>query len=148
MLEKELEGKQYLQKHLFEKGYLITNAEIKNPDAYPLYGNWTLSSIDGFNFWINQNVKLFIKKNDTFTLFLIGHCYDPYRMIHEESEILELLSQEYTGKGYQDLIDELTGIFIIGSITNGNLEFQVDASGIQCAYYGLVDGKVYVSSHS
>ncbi|MBQ3384035.1 MAG: hypothetical protein IJG59_02325 [Erysipelotrichaceae bacterium] len=148
MLDKELNNRPDLQKHLFEKGYLITDAELDNTDDYPFYGNWNKTTIRGYDFWIYNGVKLFIKTNEEYSLFLIGHCYDPYRMIHDEDEVLSLLEKAYGTASYQKIIDELTGIFITGVISEGKLEFQLDASGMQCGYYGSVNGKIYISSHT
>ncbi len=121
MLYKELNNRPDLQKHLFEKGYLITDAELENTDDYPFYGNWNKTIIRGFNFWIYNGVKLFVKTNEDYSLFLIGHCYDPYMMIHDENEIMTLLEKAYCTASYQEIIDELTGIFITGVIS----DFQV-----------------------
>lgn len=148
MLDKELNEKPYLQKHLFERGYLITNAKINNTDEYPFYGNWGKTEVKGYDFWVYKGVKLFIREDEKHSFFLIGHCYDPYRMIHDENEIMTLLEEKYGTDGYQDIIDELTGVFVTGVLSENGMEFQVDASGMQCAYYGIVNGKQYISSHT
>ena len=148
MLDKELNNRPDLQKHLFEKGYLITDAELDNINDYPFYGNWNKTIVRGFNFWIYNGVKLFVRTNKDYSLFLIGHCYDPYRMIHDENEIMTLLEKAYGTASYQEIIDELTGIFITGVISDDKVEFQLDASGMQCGYYGSVNGKIYISSHT
>ena len=41
LLNNLLDSKPQIQKHLFEKGYLITDASIPNPKDYPFYDNWT-----------------------------------------------------------------------------------------------------------
>lgn len=148
MLKKELDKKKHLQKHLFEKGYLITNAQISDSSVYPFYGNWSKTVIRNYDFWIYNGVKLFVYENRECSVFLIGHAYDPYRMIHDENEILKLLGNYYGTEKYQNLVDELTGVFITGAITDTKFEFQVDASGMQCGYYGIANDRLYISSHT
>ncbi len=52
MLKKELDKKTHLQKHLFEKGFLITNTKIGNTEKFPFYNNFKKTTIDSFDFWI------------------------------------------------------------------------------------------------
>lgn len=147
MLKDILDTKANIQKHLFEKGYLITTSEINNPLEYPFYGNWTKSVIGSFNFWVYKTVNLFTLDFSQGTLFLIGHAYNPYTMTADENEILKQIADKYDEEGYQNTINELTGVFIFGVVNNSQIEFQLDASGMQYGCYGTINGEQYISSH-
>lgn len=147
MLKDLLDRKPNIQKHLFEKGFLITNAEIGDIASYPFYNNWAKSEIGGYHFWLNRSAGLFTYDFSGKTIFLIGHAYNPYTMDHEESVILEKMACAYETEGYFEQIDELTGIFILGVVDKDKIEFLLDASGQQYGCYGTVNGNLYISSH-
>ncbi len=147
MLKAVLDSKPNVQKHLFEKGYLITNSEIENTNEYPFYGNWNKTIIGNFDFWIYNSTKLFTYNFEGKTAFLIGHAYNPYTMDYDENVILLKIAEKYNTNEYFDIIDELTGIFIMGVVENDNIEFVLDASGQQYGCYGTINGKQYISSH-
>lgn len=147
MLKNILDDKPNVQKHLFEKGFLITNAEIHNTDEYPFYGNWKKKVIGDYNFWTYHSVELYTYKITERTFFLIGHAYNPYTMDYDETVILSKIAQTYNTSEYFDAIDELTGIFIMGVVEGNKIEFLLDASGQQYGCYGSVGGKQYISSH-
>ncbi|MBO5199768.1 MAG: hypothetical protein J6B93_00655 [Clostridia bacterium] len=147
MLKKLLDAKPELQKRLYEKGFLITNAEIDCHNGYPFYGNWSKTVLGRFNFWINTSAKLHTFISDEKTVFLIGHAYNPYSMEHNEERILARVAEKYGHSDYFDTIDELTGIFLLGIVTEEKIEFLLDASGQQYGCYGTVNGKQYITSH-
>lgn len=147
MLKDILDNKPNVQKHLFEKGFLITNAEISNVNDYPFYGNWNKTVIGDYNFWIYNSVKLYTYDFNGKTIFLIGHAYNPFTMDYDETTILSKIAEKYDTNEYFDVIDELTGIFIMGVVEKDKIEFLLDASGQQYGCYGTVDGKQYISSH-
>lgn len=148
MLKKELDEKKHLQKHLFEKGYLITDAEIIEEAKYPFYGNWKKLKIKKYYFWTYKTVKIFIYENNDNVFFLIGHAYNPYKMEYDENIILKDIAEKYNTNDYFEAINELTGIFIMGVVTEDKIEFLLDASGMQYGCYGQVNGKQYISSHT
>ena len=145
-LKEKLDKLPKLQKHLFEKGFLITNAEMPDLSAYPFYGNWNVTDIQGYKFVIYKNVPFYNVSVENRTIFLIGHAYNPYSMQIDEIEILKDVSQDCTTIN-QNVINQLTGIFIVGVITDNGIEFQLDASGMQYACYGKIQEKLYISSH-
>ncbi len=136
-----------IRKHLFEKGFLITDEDIIDLDQYPFYGNWCKTKVGKYNFYTYKSVKIFMKNFAEKTFFLIGHAYNPFTMDHDENIILEKISKKFNTTQYFDAIDELTGIFIMGVVYNGKIEFLLDASGQQYGCYGTIDGKLYISSH-
>ncbi len=147
MLKNILDKKPNIQKHLFEKGYLITDAELDNVSDYPFYNNWRKTIIGDYNFWVYNSNKLFVYDFDGKTAFLIGHAYNPYSMDYDENIILSKIAEAYNTNKYFDCIDELTGVFILGVVDNKKIEFVLDASGQQYGCYGTAYGKQYISSH-
>lgn len=147
MLKNILDDKPDVHKHLFEKGFLITDAEIENTDKYPFYGNWNKTVIGRYNFWIYNSTNLYVYDFEEKTFFLIGHAYNPYTMDYDEKVILQKIAQNFGTNKYFDIINELTGIFIMGVAENEKIEFVLDASGQQYGCYGTVDSKQYISSH-
>ncbi len=147
MLKNILDNKPNIQKHLFEKGFLITNAEVSDVDNYPFYGNWEKRVIGDYNFWTYHSAKLYTYDFDGKTIFLIGHAYNPFTMDYDETTILSNIAKKHNTNEYFDLIDELTGIFIMGVVDGSKIEFLLDASGQQYGCYGTIEGKQFISSH-
>ena len=142
-----LKDKPLIQKHLYEKGFLITDRQDISSVDYPFYNNWEKTEIGGFNFWINKETKLYVrKKNDSYA-FVIGHCYNPYTMEHSEEKILEKIQDVYQTEEYFEYINELSGVFVLGIVNGADIEFLNDASGMQYVCYGKVGEYQYITSH-
>ena len=147
-LKQQLDNKSELRKHLFERGFLITDKDFSDClDAYPFYDNWKTQKVGNYTFYIYKTVKAFFQTVNSRTFFLIGHAYNPYSMEIDENVILKIIGEAYGTNEYFERMDELTGIFIIGSVSGKNIDFTLDASGMQYGCYGEVDGKQYISSH-
>ncbi len=148
MLKKELDKKMHLQKHLFEKGFLITNAKIGNTEEFPFYNNFKKTTIDSFDFWIHNRNKLHIyRSTDGLTFFVIGHFYNPFTMEYDESQILETLSRAYKVGNYFDKLSEITGVFITGIVCKDKIDVQLDASGMQYSCYAKIENNIFIASH-
>ena len=147
-LKQQLEKNPNLQKHLFEKGFLITDADYSDCLCkYPFYDNWNTTEVNGYRFYFYKTVNAFFQKINDRTFFMIGHAYNPYTMEIDENKMLIEIGGNYGTKSYFEKIDELTGIFIFGSVCGNEIDFTLDASGMQYGCYGEVDGKQYISSH-
>ena len=136
-----------LQNYLFRRGFLITNRE---PDltVYPFYNNWTKTDlINGFAAYVHRDQKVHTVFKDDRVFFLCGHAYNPFTMVPDETEILARIAESYGTESYQDRIDEITGIYVIGSV-GSTVEFECDPSGMQSAYYGSIGGDFFLTSHS
>ena len=147
-LKLQLANKPKFQKHFFEKGFLITDKVYSNRlNDYPFYGNWNVTEVDGYRFYVYKTVNAFFQKVNDRTFFLIGHAYNPYTMEIDENKMLQHIGEAYGTQEYFERMDELTGIFIIGSVSGKQIDFTLDASGMQYGCYGEVAGKQYISSH-
>ena len=147
MLKSILDSKPYMQKYLFDKGYLITDAELTSAGQYPFYNNWKQTKIGEFYFWVNKSARLFTRELNGKTIFLIGHAYNPFTMDCDENLIIDKMVRVHGTAEYFDILNELTGVFIMGIVEGKKIEFLLDASGQQYGCYGSVGGKQYITSH-
>ncbi|MDO4168359.1 MAG: hypothetical protein Q4D45_00550 [Lachnospiraceae bacterium] len=144
---------QYIDK-LYIRGFLITNEKQSNLDKYPFYSNWkeTMINNDGIEYYIyiHKDTTCYIYSDARRTYFIIGHAYDPFNMRINEEEILKDLSEAAkNGKqAFWDAESNMTGVFCTGYFQNGNIVYSTDCCGMQLVYHGVVDGKVYITSHS
>lgn len=147
MLKEALDKRPELQKFLFIRGFLASDKKIKNINDFPFYGNWNEKQKDGCYFYTHNKTAVHFASNDKVTLFLLGHCYDPFMMETDEEKILADILNDYGTDKYYDRISEITGVYVTGAIENGQIKFSVDPSGMQSACYGVIDGNFYLSSH-
>ena len=136
-----------LKKDLFIRAFLLTDRQIENTDEFPFYGNWKTEKHCGYYFMAHELAGLHVYEQGDNCFFILGHAYNPFTMEIDEKAILERIADAYGTKDYIDCINELTGVFVYGSIVNGELEYIVDPSGMQSACYGIIDGHFYLSSH-
>ena len=144
-LKNNIDGIPEVNKHLFEKGFLITSKELSDLDSFPFYSNWMAKKIDGLYFIVHKKTNLFTYSFGDKNFFMIGHAYNPFNMVYDENDILKNIAGS---ADYIKSVNELTGIFIFGYIYNSNkIFFLNDASGIQNVCYGVVNGSLYITSH-
>ena len=146
-LKEQLDGRPELQKHLFEKGFLITDNDISDMSVYPFYGNWNKHSVGKFSIFVYQSAPYYSHEENGTVYFLIGHAYDPFTMDADEENILKTIAEHSRHVLDWDTINELTGIFTMGVVKDDKLSLWLDASGMQYACYGIVQEKLYISSH-
>lgn len=147
MLKDALDKRPELQKFLFIRGFLVTDKKIENLDDFPFYKNWNETQRDGYYFYTHNKTSVHFASNGKVTLFLLGHCYDPFLMEIEEEKILADILKDYGTDKYYDRNSEITGVYVTGAIENGQIKFSVDPSGVQSACYGVIDNCFYMSSH-
>lgn len=147
MLKEALDKRPELQKFLFIRGFLVSDKKIENINHFPFYGNWNEKQKDGCYFYTHNKTAVHFASNDKVTLFLLGHCYDPFLMEIDEEKILADILNDYGTDKYYDKISEITGVYVTGAIENGQIKFSVDPSGMQSACYGVIDDNFYLSSH-
>lgn len=137
-----------LKKDLFIRGFLITDHKIENLEEFPFYGNWKVEEHGGFYFMGHALTGMHIyETEDGKVFFLMGHAYNPFTMEYEENKILKHIAEAYGTKDYIERINDITGVFVYGSVVDGVLEYLVDPSGMQSACSGKINGSFYLSSH-
>ena len=148
-LLKMLDEKAYLREHLFVRGFLLTNNKNLDLNKFPFYGNWNETKVtDEFTAYTHCKQKVTVSTNNGVSFFLFGHAYNPFTMEYEEEKVLSKIAENYNTPDFQNSIDEITGIFVLGYIDNGEVNFLVDPSGMQSASYGEIIGNFYITSHS
>lgn len=145
---KMLEQNPELKKDLFIRGFLITDKKFNNLSEFPFYGNWSVKESSGYFFMAHNLTGIHLYTTDIGnTFFIMGHAYNPFTKEHEEEKILKYISEAYGTKEYMERVNDITGVFVYGSIVNGKLEYLVDPSGMQSACYGKIGQHFYLSSH-
>lgn len=145
---KILEQNPQLKDDLFIRGFLITDHAINDQSGFPFYGNWKSQSHGKFFFTAHPLTGMHLytdEKGNCF--FLMGHAYDPVAMAYDEQSILKRLSQSYNTDAYWPYLNDLTGIFVYGTVIDGQITFLTDASGVQSACCGKIGDTFYLSSH-
>ena len=137
-----------LQKDVFIRGFLITDQKIEDTSRFPFYGNWNTEEHGGYFFMAHRLTGMHIHEDgQNRVFFLMGHAYNPFTMQHEEEKILAHIAQAYGTDEFMSRINDLTGVFVLGWIADGVMNYLVDPSGMQSAAYGTVDGRFYLTSH-
>ena len=134
---------------LCEKGYIIIGKDAEY--VLPEYCNeWKKSNIMNFSFYIHPRQELFYFKNNGEAFFLIGHTYNPYTYSFKEEEILnQWVNAAKIGENEElDYINSVTGLYLMGKITENTISVFLDCSGMMSGYYGILKRTVMISSHT
>ena len=137
-----------LKDDLFIRAFLVTDKKIEDTNDFPFYGNWRVEKYCDYYFMSHKLAGMNVYENGNDCFFILGHAYNPFTMEIDEKNILKRISEAYGTKDYFDRINEITGVFVYGSIVNGVIEFFADPSGMQSAFYGKVNNHFYITSHA
>ncbi len=142
--------KQYPQykELLFARGYLITDDNSIDFESYPFFGNWTINGFGKYKICTNVKQKCYVYSDSQCDFAIIGHAYNPFNMVYNESEILEELCDEYkkSKDAFFEKVSELTGIHLIVVNDNGKLIAVQDCTGYKSVYYGKNSENAYIAS--
>lgn len=144
-----VESEPSLRGDLFIRGFLLTDAPDVGDEGYPFYGAWHAAQVGRFRLRVHPAEGWHVVEREGRHLFLVGHAYDPFEMEHDERRILERVAEAMSvGKRQAlDVIDQLTGLFVLGVVEGDRLLVVGDCSGMKYACYASVGGHVYVASH-
>lgn len=149
-IEENIERYPEYKSSIFEQGFIITNHDLSISEKFPFFDNWKQESLsDYFKIWIHCRQKLYVTARDGIIYFLIGHAYNPFLNQSNEMDILRTLAEQSHGNfetGLQ-IINDLTGLFVLGMIDENRMTFCGDFESMRTAYYGIVDGHFYLCSH-
>ena len=140
-----LDEKPALRQYLFVRGFLMSSKAQKE-QGYPFYGAWTHTEFSGYHFYVHPEQKLHIVSGTERSCFLIGHAYNPFTMEYSEGKMLQQMADSDRDALYR-LLNELTGVFTFGYVEHDSLTLISDCAGMQIAYYGEINGDLYVSTH-
>lgn len=146
-----LDGNTQYRECLFKRGYLITDAEIAGLGEYPFYGQWSAAKAGRYTCFVHNDQQIHIRRNEKRTAVLIGHAYNPFDMQYDENLLLDncLQALETSENSFFDKISEFTGIHLICIFDNnsGNILAVQDCSGMQSCYFGVIQGKAYITEY-
>ncbi len=134
---------------LFKRGYLLTDAPIKDLSAYPFYNLWGQSKIGNYYLYVQKSQTLYTATKDGLTSVIIGHAYNPFDMQCDENALCEDLINAYQGglEKYFDKVSEFTGLHIVIMIDGEKIICNQDACSLTGCYFGKVNEKVYITEH-
>ncbi|MBQ9729965.1 MAG: hypothetical protein IJV80_04035 [Clostridia bacterium] len=147
MIKQTLEKNTDLQKYLFIRGFLATDASNVPAGDFPFYGTWKHVQKGNVHFYTHPLTGVHFWDKNGKTYFLFGHAYNPFTGEICEEKILERIASATEEKEFYDRLDELTGIFVLGEVGESGVRFFVDPAGMQSACYGEENGCFYLSSH-
>lgn len=147
-IRKILTEKPQYRECLFCRGYFITEDGSVNGDEYPFYAQWRKVCINGYKAFIHKDQDFCIRKSNEVTLLLIGHAYNPFNEIYEETILLSQAIEKYNKSkdAFFEEISDWTGIFCI-FVFDKNITAVQDCSGIKALYYGKINGNMCFMSH-
>lgn len=144
MIQEMLERNPDLRENLFIRGFLVTE-EAQNESGYPFYGAWIHHKWNQYHVYIHPAQTFYSAIGKNGACFLIGHAYDYVSMEIDERDILQRVA-DCTEDRLQ-ILNELTGVFTVGWLEENRLVISADCAGMQVAYYGCINGKLFLSSH-
>lgn len=147
-IKKLLEKNPKFKDKLYIRGYYFTSDTVDSQN-YPFYGLWNHDKILGYNVLVHNKQSYYVHKydKDKSAIILIGHAYNPFTMQHDENEIIAELST-LKDDNFWNKFNELTGIFTLITIENSKVKFVGDNTCLQCIFYGVQNGKLYLASHT
>lgn len=147
-IRERLDREPEYRENLFCRGYLVTDAKIECLLEYPFYGLWQSIDLGDYSAYVHPEAKVFSCRAEDRYALLIGHAYDPETGDINEERILErLLDADARGeKERNEIIDSLTGIFVVILIKGRHFLAEQDCGGQKMLYYGIVQDHVVLTS--
>lgn len=151
-MKKDLDKHPQFREKLYCRGFLLTSEEQSISNQYPYYSNWGVKSIlkNRYFLYTHKDTFSYILEENDIAVFLVGHAYDPYNMVTDENEILQNLlnAKKHSDDEFWDYESNLTGVFCVGYIFKENIVYSTDCAGMQLVYHGVIDGNLFITSHS
>lgn len=138
------EASSFFRNVLFARGYLFTDAEI-DAQVFPFYGIWQRESVAGYYLLAHPKTKYYILEAGEEAFVLIGHAYNPFDSLGKETDILCKYVESEDRTAY---FNQWTGLFTLIVVRKNGIEVLGDCAGMQAAYYGVIAGKIFISSHA
>ena len=131
-----------------ERGFFITDSDSVVVPSW--LEQWDLYRIAGMLFYVHPNQTLFFVEYEGDTFFLIGHAFNPFTSEIDEEEILKVIARKKKcdEEHLFDYINSITGVFVLGMISDNHITVLLDCAGMMAGYYGLVEDVLIITSHS
>lgn len=143
-----LEDKPQYRDYLFASGFLLTDDDKFDRSEYPFYGLWQYSKIGPYSVFVHPFEKYYIAHSINTDYVLIGHAYNPFRMIHDENELLRELVNAVDRSSFISQVNEWTGAFVLFVINKDKVEFLTDATTLKMCHVCIQNGHFYAAAHA
>lgn len=149
-INKLLDENIHLQKLLFRRGYLLTTQDLNCNNVFPFYESWSKTKINNYYLYVHKDQNFFITPKKNRLYILIGHAYNPWDSISDESVILEKCADAFNNceDQFTRELSNVTGAFVIIVLENNKVLAVQDSVGIMPLFYCETNGAAYISSHS
>lgn len=144
MLENNLD----LQEFLFIRGFLLTDRKDIAKSEFPFYGKWNVTKIGKWNVFTHPLTGFHFAEMGGVTAVMFGHAYNPFSMETDETVILQALLAQPDQDSFYEYLSELTGVYDIALISENDVCYLTDVSGMQHSCSGIVGEHFYLSSHA
>lgn len=149
-IEENIEGFPEYRSAIFEQGFLLTNHAVSLGESFPFYDFWREVEFCRLaHLYVHKNQKAYVHEVNGTTFFLLGHAYDPFGGEWNEQVILQKIAGVSMGDFQRAVsaINDLTGLFLFGILSEDSLALCCDFESMRTAYYGVANGNWYVASH-
>ena len=133
---------------LFTGAYLLSDKVIPKQNDYPFYNQWKLSTFNQYQLITHPLLNVYQKSINDYSIFLVGHAYNPFSDEIDEEIIADELLGCYAKNRelFFDKLDELTGVFVIIIISSQEVFAVQDPGGQRLLYFGKVNNSLIVTS--
>lgn len=131
---------------LFNRGFLHVSQQI---DSIPFLTGWKkYDDVFGGVYLYSPNTIFNVRCHDGLEFVLIGHAYNPIKMIYKEEELLNELCLCNGVDDYIKEINEWTGLFTLVIKSKESSIVMGDCCCMQSAYYGIINNLFCIASHA
>ena len=147
-IKERLNREEKYREFLFPRCYFVTDAEINDMCAYPLYGQWRAYGLGKYQAFVQNKSKCYTAHRGSVNVALIGHAFDPFTGELSEEKIAVECLEAYIRNCNEvfDIVNRITGVFVLIVSDAERILAVQDCAGMQMVYYGICDGKVWLSS--
>ena len=147
-IKNRLDNEEKYRERLFCRTYLLTDDTDVDIEKYPFYGKWQIVSCGKYRFFSHPLLNTFHYRLDNTHILLAGHAYNPFTEEIDENLIIRNLLIAYLSdyNRFLDMLDELTGVFVIFVISYDNIVAVQDPGGQRMLYFGMENDKIVMTS--
>ena len=138
-------------KKIYNYGYLLSDDDkVTSADIGVEWSDWVCRDVrSGIKLYVHPLAAYFMHKCSARTHVLVGHAFNPFDMEKDETNILNELERRYNDDNlFYDYVNQLTGVFFYAVIDDKSVSAICDCAGMMGTNYGIINGRVYFSSHS
>ena len=146
-IELLLNKKPELRDCLFARGYLVTNDNSIDANAYPFYSQWQYENVGDYRVFVHKNENYSVYNEGEKKYLIVGNAYNPISMKWMEEDLLKDCANTSTVDEFYNEINNWTGAFVLFIFDENELSVMTDASSMKMCNYSIDNGNIYLSSH-